>query len=93
MDTKDMYDIRLALNCAIEPEAPKAQAPSPTCPFIKINYVKERADKFWRTLIHPDLNQGEMSACLSTTSPAPFPKKRCCIGEAALYGRQPTVNL
>jgi hypothetical protein len=58
MDTKDMYDIRLALNCAIEPEAPKAQAPSPTCPFIKINYVKERADKFWRTLIHPDLNQG-----------------------------------
>jgi hypothetical protein len=26
--------------------------------FIIINYVKERADRFWRTLIHPDLNQG-----------------------------------
>ncbi|CDO34083.1 hypothetical protein SPHV1_1020006 [Novosphingobium sp. KN65.2] len=25
---------RLALNCVTEPEAPKTQAPSPTCPFI-----------------------------------------------------------
>jgi hypothetical protein len=33
---------RLALNYAIEPEAPKAQTPSSTCPFIIINYVKEQ---------------------------------------------------
>ena len=50
---------RLALNYVIEPEAPKTQAPSPTCPFIKINYVKEHADRFWRTFIHPDPKPGE----------------------------------
>jgi hypothetical protein len=76
MDTKDMYDIRLALNYAIEPEAPKAQAPSSTCPFIIINYVKERfADKLKRTLIHPDLHQG-MKARICRQPPANRPKGR-----------------
>jgi hypothetical protein len=58
MDTKDICSYRLALNYAIEPEAPKAQAPSPTCPFIKINYVKEHADRSRRTLINPDSHRG-----------------------------------
>jgi hypothetical protein len=43
MDTKDICSYRLALNYVIEPEAPKTQAPSPTCPFIKINNVKEHS--------------------------------------------------
>jgi hypothetical protein len=34
---------RLVLNCLSEPKDPGKQAPSPTCPFIKINYVKEQA--------------------------------------------------
>ena len=34
------------------------RAPSPTCPFIKINNVKEPSNKTRRTVIGPDLNRG-----------------------------------
>ena len=44
MDTKDMQNNRLDLNYASEPEAPKTQTPSPTCPFIyKPTMSKNRA--------------------------------------------------
>ena len=33
---------RLHLNCQTEPKDPGQQAPSPTCPFIKTNNVKDR---------------------------------------------------
>ncbi|WP_443192988.1 SWIM zinc finger family protein [Novosphingobium sp. KACC 22771] len=43
---------RLALYYAIEPEAPKAQAPSPTCPFIISTMSKIYRQK-QRTASHP----------------------------------------
>ena len=49
---------RLDLSYALEPKDPKAQAPSPTCPFIKINNVKEQPST--TDTNRPGLNQGQM---------------------------------
>jgi hypothetical protein len=105
MDTKDICSNRLALNYVIEPEAPKTQAPSPTCPFIIINNVKERSDRPKRPPAstnsgeHPSTPisiEGQMSACLSSYQSRSPRQGRYCIGEAALYGPSPsrsTLNL
>ena len=54
MDTKDIQATDLSLNYALEPEAPKTQTPSPTCPFIKHHNVKELPSKTRHTDKKPD---------------------------------------
>ena len=84
---------RLALNYVIEPEAPKTQAPSPTCPFIKINNVKEH------TNTNPDNNppprkpQGDKLSAIPVGDLATSPARGLrSVGGGRLGGHSDSVN-
>ena len=65
---------RLDLNYATRPKDPSAQAPSPTCPFIIINNVKEQSrQKTADNPPSPIQKPGEgVRSCLATNSATAF---------------------
>ncbi len=82
MDTKDMLWLRPNLSYAARPKDPSAQAPSPTCPFIIINHVKEPTNT--ADNLSPGIRQGLLIHLCRRPNPAKsaFPRP-CPLGDAA----------